>query len=190
MRAEAMQHTYTWLGARWADSDLVAKTFATFQVERQARAYEAAQAFVANPEGTLVLYGTFGTGKTHLLAAICNASLHQQKPTKSLFTTSPNLFAAIQARIQAKEDYTGILTAAIQTPLLVLDDIDKAKWSEFREEVYFEMVDKRVKAGRPIAISTNKLDALAHYVGGAVCSRFKVGQIAIEMVGADFREEL
>jgi replicative DNA helicase len=49
--------TYTWLGRAWSEAGLAAKTFATFRQDRQARA------FAARPEGTLALYGSFGSGK-------------------------------------------------------------------------------------------------------------------------------
>jgi DNA replication protein DnaC len=78
----------------------------------------------------------------------------------------------------------------MKTNLLVIYDLDKAKHSEFREEIYFEIIDERVKAGRPIAISTNRLDAIEDYVGGAVCSRLKIGQIPVEMRGVDYRENM
>ncbi len=181
--------TYSWLGERGSDTALLEKTFANFDASRQQRAYEMCRLFADQPSGSLVLHGTFGTGKTHLLAAVCNALLIDKRFT-SVFTTSPKLFAAIQARIAAHEGYTNIIDNAIKAPLLVLDDIDKAKHTEFREEIYFEIIDERVKAGRTTAISTNRLDALAEYVGGAVCSRLKVGQIAVEMSGDDYREQL
>lgn len=180
---------YTWLGHRWSDADLKKKTFENFDATRQPEAYQTALDYTVNPEGTLVLYGTFGTGKTHLLAAICNAAYLNHR-THSLFTTSHKLFAAIQYCIQTNEPYADIIDKCIKTPLLVLDDIDKAKWSEFREEIYFEIVDERIKRKKPIAISTNRLESLSDYVGGAVCSRLKVGQIAIPMIGDDYREEL
>jgi DNA replication protein DnaC len=136
------------------------------------------------------LYGSFGTGKTHLLAAVCNAILLYAPPITSLFTTAPKLFNAIQERIQEREGYWGLIERAIATPLLVIDDIDKAKYSQFREEIYFAILDERVKARLPTAISTNRLSALTEYVGGSVCSRLKVGQVAAEMIGDDYREEM
>ncbi len=155
--------TYSWLGGRWSDRDLVSKTFETFQMHRQPEAIEWCKYFMQEMKGTLVFYGTFGTGKTHLLAAICNA-VREDKAIASRFVTAPKLFSAIQSRIQAREDYSSLIVSAIKTPLLVIDDIDKAKWSEFREEIYFEIVDERVKAGRPMAISTNRVEILADYV--------------------------
>lgn len=182
-------HTYCWLGRRWSDPSLRAKTFETFDVSRQPGAFEVVQMFIEDMCGTLVLYGDYGTGKTHLLASLCNAVLTRKNIT-SLFAPAPILFWAIQARMQEDQGYDDLLEKAIKTRLLVIDDIDKAKWSEFREQIYYTIIDERVKAGRPIAISTNRLDALADYVGGAACSRLKIGQMPAEMVGADYREEL
>ena len=195
IRAELLEaqsrHTYTWLGSRWSYTGLRDKTFDTFDAERQPHGYEAARMFANDPYGTLVLHGTFGTGKTHLLAAVCNQALYnKQKPVYSLFTTAPVLFAAIQDRIGHNEDYYPLIDRAIETPLLVLDDIDKAKHSEFREEIYFAIIDRRIQAGKPVALSTNRLSDLADFVGGAVCSRLKIGQIDVEMTGADYRDEL
>lgn len=181
--------TYGWLGTRWDNIGLRKKTFDNFVAERQPEAYEFARLFSNKPNGTFVLYGSFGTGKTHLLSAVCNESLGKHKIT-SLFALAPDLFASIQYRIGRNEDYSDLVDKAARTPLLVLDDIDKAKWTEFREEIYLSIIDKRVTRGLPTAISTNRLDALASFVGGAVCSRLQVGQIAIEMVGNDFRKEL
>jgi DNA replication protein DnaC len=182
--------TYSWLGSRWSDAPLRYKTFDTFQAVLQPEAFDAARLFAAHPSGTLVLYGTFGTGKTHLLAGVCNAALLNTPSVTSLFTTAPKLFAAIGGRIQEEQGYSDIIERAIATPLLVIDDVDKAKHTEFREEIYFAIIDERVKLEKPTAISTNRLSTLADYVGGAVCSRLKVGQIAVEMTGEDYREEL
>lgn len=182
--------TYTWLGGRFTDNSLMTKTFENFDSSKQPNAYQAAMAFSSFLQGNLVLDGSYGTGKTHLLAAIGNAALKNPKPTTSLFATSADLFAAIQKRINDNEDFQGIIQRATSASLLILDDIDKTKWTEWREEVYFSIVDQRTKRGLPMAISTNKLDELHRYTGGAVASRLKIGQIAIKMIGEDYRTNL
>ena len=53
----------------------------------------------------------------------------------------------------------------------MIDDIDKAKHNDFREEIYFSSIDARTNAELPTAISTNRIDDIADYVGGVVCSR-------------------
>jgi DNA replication protein DnaC len=184
------RHIYTWLGGTFTDASLRNKTFENFDQSRQPLAYEAARAFAADPYGVLILHGSYGTGKTHLLAAICNAALRNPNPTTSLFTTSANLFNAIQKRIRDNEEIQGIIHRAVTSRLFVLDDTDKAKWTEFREEIYFAIVDERTKRELPIALSTNKLDELHTYVGGAVASRLQIGRIEVEMAGKDYRKEL
>src|SRR5437879_5446898 len=163
------------------------KTFENFDSRKQPKAYQSAKMFASYLKGTFVLDGTYGTGKTHLLAAICNAALRSEKPITSLFTTSATLFAAIQKRIGNNEDFQGLIQRAVLTPLLCLDDIDKTKWTEWREEIYFAIVDERTRRGLPIAISTNKLDDLHKYTGGAVASRLKIGQIPVVLIGEDYR---
>lgn len=182
-------YTYNWLGSRWSELPLRNKTFENFNAERQPDAYAMARDFASDPYGTLILHGTYGTGKTHLLAAVCNETLLKHN-RRSLFTTSAKLFAAIQQRIGDHQDHYVIVEQAVKTPLLVLDDVDKAKWSEFREEIYFAIVDERVKRSLPIAISTNKFEELDTFVGGAVYSRLKIGRVTIAMNGKDYREEL
>lgn len=189
--AQQVEQTYGWLGSRWADKSLVSKTFTNFEQQRQRLAYEAVLAYAETLAGTLVLHGTFGTGKTHLLSALCNyLRTRATNPSGSQFVTAPKLFNAIQERIGGHESYSRLIAQAIHTPLLVIDDIDKAKHTDFREEIYFEIIDERTKEGRPIAISTNRLDDLAFFVGGACASRLSIGQMEIEMTGEDYRREL
>lgn len=180
--------TYCWLGKAWPDENLVSKTFANFDQSKQPEGFASAELFIELLSGTLVLHGVFGTGKTHLLAAVCNHLREHGK--ESRFTTAPNLFGAIQEAINYNEDYNKYIRMASTTPLLVIDDIDKAKWSEFREEKYFAIIDNRVKRGLPTAISTNRVEELEKFVGGAVASRLSIGQIAAPMNGQDYRKLL
>jgi DNA replication protein DnaC len=175
---KSAKYTYGWLGSQWDNAALRKKTFESFDAERQSEAYEMTRIFAKQRKGTLVLYGSFGTGKTHLLSALCNESLAKYEAT-SLFALVPDLFAAIQWRIGHHEDYYDLVDKAARTPLLVLDDIDKAKHTDFREEIYLSIIDKRVNRELPTAISTNRLSELANFVGGAVASRLQIGQIAM-----------
>ncbi len=188
LESQAKQ-TYNWLGSQWDNIPLRKRTFENFKAERQLEAYGLTKLFAAKPGGTLVLYGSFGVGKTHLLSAVCNEALTKHKIT-SHFALAPDLFAAIQHRMQHHEEYSSLVDRAARVRLLVIDDIDKAKWTEFREEIYLSIIDKRVNRELPTAISTNRLSELASFVGGAVCSRLQIGQIAIEMNGSDYRKEL
>jgi DNA replication protein DnaC len=187
--AAAYPMAYNWLTFRQDPIPFRANTFASFDASRQPEAYEIARLWASNPQGTLILYGTFGSGKTHLLTAIINEGIEVHK-RYSLFTTTTKLFNAIQERMHCDDGYASLLRRASTTPLLVLDDIDKVKLTDFKQEIYFTIIDERVIHGLPTAISTNKLDDLASYVGGAVADRLNIGQIAVPMMGESYRKQL
>jgi len=179
--------TYTWLGRKWHMEGLKAKAFASFDRTRQPEAFDLALRFARKLAGTLLLYGSYGLGKTHLLSAIANQQTAEGKPC--LFASAVTLFDAIQERIGADQDYHDLLKRAIATPLLLLDDVDKPKTSEFRKEIYYQIIDGRTRANRPIAISANcTLMELEYYVGGATRSRLLIGMMPVEMEGVDYRE--
>jgi DNA replication protein DnaC len=181
--------TFTWLGPAWSEPALAEKTFATFRSERQPEAYELAQAFALDPVGTLALYGDFGTGKTHLLAAIANAGATAGRTSR--FASVVSLFDALQERIQAGQDYHELLRKAIEAPLLVLDDLDKLKPSEFREETLYKLLNGRCNAGLPLAISSNNApNDLERWIGSAGRSRLMQVLIPVPMKGLDNRLEI
>lgn len=195
--------TYDWLGEGRDDVPLVERTFETFkpiwwaldrethalvEVNMQA-AYDTARAFCLDMEGrTLILYGPCGTGKTHLLAAICNELRLQNKLSR--FAMAPNLHKAIQECYRLDTDPGPIFRNAIKTPLLVIDDVGASKWTDTRQETYEMIIEARTKHGLPIALSTNHLDKLVEFVGERACSRLSIGQIAVEMTGKDYRMEM
>lgn len=184
LKRDRYRHAYLWLGSTWGDG-LKAKMLENFDASRQPQAVEAVKIFLSDLNGTLIFYGSFGVGKTHLLAGLCNALIEKGETPR--FATSPNLFTAIQQRIRNNQDYNDIIVSAATSKLLILDDVDKAKWSEFREEIYFAIIDTRVNRGLPTALSTNRLTELASFMGGAVASRLSIGQLAVEMKGEDQR---
>ncbi len=186
LRLAQQGQTYTWLGREWADGGLRQQTFATFHRGRQPKAFDLARQFALNPSGALALYGSYGLGKTHLLAAIAN--VRNDVGDCCLFASAVTLFDAIQVRISRDEDYSGLLRRAITTPLLLLDDVDKPKTSEFRQEMYYQIIDGRSKAGRSLVISFNcALLELGRWIGGAARSRLFVGLTPVHLTGDDYR---
>lgn len=186
LRERQQERIYTWIGWEWADLALAQKTFATFEQERQPEAFETARAFANHPQGTLALFGSYGVGKTHLLAAIANQFVRREKPC--LYVSAITLFEVLQERIQQGREYHDLLKRAIHTPLLLMDDLDKVKPSEFRESIYYLLIDKRRIAERPLALSCNASpSALERWIGKAARSRLMMGLCPMEMRGADYR---
>ncbi|SRR6266566_4789323 len=186
---ELPRRNFEWLGKQWSDIALMEKTFDNFESGFQDDAVASVDFFLADMHGSLILHSEgYGTGKTHLLAAIVNCLRANGRDSR--FTTAPKVFRAIQEKIDHKEEYTPLIHIACSTPLLVIDDVDKAKPSEWKHEIFFEIIDERVKRGLPIALSTNRISDLAFYVGGAACSRLSISQIDVDMSGVDYRVRL
>ncbi len=188
-KVQQKQRTFAWLGRGWEEEHgITEKTFDTFMRARQPKAYLKAVKFAHDPAGNLIFHGGYGTGKTHLAAAIC-ASL-REKGIASLFASATKLFAAYSDKMNNHEDHWSLIKQAISTPVFVLDDVDKARHTPPREEMFSLIFDERAKTRRPIVLSTNKLDDLAEYIGAANASRLMIGLEVAEMVGRDYREEL
>lgn len=186
LREQQRERIYTWVGWEWADLALLKKTFATFEQGRQPEAFETARAFAEHPQGTLALFGSYGVGKTHLLAAVANEFGNGEKPC--LYVSAITLFETIQERIQQHREYHDLLKRAIHTPLLLIDDLDKVKPSEFRESIYYLLIDKRRLAGRPLGLSCNvSPPELKRWIGEAACSRLMMELCPVEMQGPDYR---
>lgn len=186
LQAARCAHTFTWIGQEWVEPGLERLTFASFDRTRQRHAFEQARAFARAPQGTLALTGSYGTGKTHLLVAIANARREANQPC--LYTSAIALFEAIQDRIRQDREYQPLLQRAARTPLLLLDDLDKPKPSEFRESVYYFLLNQRSRAGLPLAITCNcEPQMLDRWIGGAARSRIMHGLIPLFMNGPDHR---
>lgn len=188
VRQTQAEQTYSWIGRAWMEEGVQEKTFASFQRDRQPVAFEQAQHFCQKPAGVLALYGSYGTGKTHLLVAIANQL--RQEGTPCLFVSALTLFEAISDRLQHEQDYHVLLKRAIATPVLLLDDVDKPKPSGFREATFYQLINQRVNAGRPLAISSNCMpQELERVIGGAARSRLMAGLVPVPMNGPDYRLE-
>ncbi len=189
LRQAQAEQTYSWLGREWMEEGVQGKTFATFQRDRQPAAFDQAQHFCQEPQGVLALYGSYGTGKTHLLVAVANhLRLHE---TPCLFVSAVTLFEAISDRLRHDQDYHALLKRAIATPVLLLDDVDKPKPSEFREANFYQLINQRINAGRPLVISSNCMPhALERFIGAAARSRLMTGLVPVPMNGSDYRLEL
>jgi DNA replication protein DnaC len=157
-------------------------------VRQRQLAFQEAQQFALDPRGTLLLVGPCGVGKTHLAAAIARARVAAGQACPVLFASAVALFEQIQVLLRKDEDYLRMLQKAMQTPLLILDDLDKPKPSDFREEVYYRLLDHRLLAGRATVVTANHLpDQLFAWLGAAGVSRLLAEARVVELNGPDFR---
>lgn len=98
----------------------------------------------------LLLYGTVGTGKTFFACCIANALIDKGYPC--LVTNFARLTNTLQEKFENRQAYIDSLN---QFALLVIDDLGAERKSEFMQEMVFNIIDARYRAGLPIIITTN-----------------------------------
>lgn len=99
----------------------------------------------------LLLWGGVGTGKTHTAACAANALLDKEVSVG---------FFSLAGLIDRMQGLTGeqrqALTERLLSPaLLVLDDLGAERDTAWGRERLFEIIDRRIKTGRPMLITTN-----------------------------------
>ncbi|MGB1286868.1 MAG: ATP-binding protein [Aggregatilineales bacterium] len=112
--------------------------------------------FAENPAGWLLLVGGYGTGKTHLAAAIAN---HTETMGKSvMFITAPDLLDYLRTTFDpsAKVSFDALFNQVRNIPMLVLDDLNTKQGSSWSREKLFQLLDYRYIARYPTIITTSQ----------------------------------
>lgn len=111
-------------------------------------------AAVAWGRGTLpglVLTGSFGTGKTRIAAAALWLVLQDRPGT---FVSAPELFRQLATGFSADDHVQALSTLKVRNAL-VLDDLDKARASEYGAEQIFLAIDNAATRGQQLLVTTN-----------------------------------
>jgi DNA replication protein DnaC len=163
------------------------KTFGTFEDRTQEglpsdesksiqKALKAAHAFAEKPKGWLILMGGYGSGKTHLAAAIANYRAGLGEPP--LFIMVPDLLDHLRATFSPNSNiafdkrFDDIRT----TPLLVLDDLGTQSMTPWVREKLYQLFNYRYNRELPTVITTadsmNEMDARirSRLLDGKLCT--------------------
>ena len=117
-------------------------------------AYNTANQFSRTLNGWLLLQGSYGCGKTHLAAAIANASVSYGVPT--LFITVPDLLDTLRFAYQNPETtFEQRFDQIRQAPLLILDDFGTQNATEWAKEKLFQIINYRYINHLSTVITTN-----------------------------------
>ncbi|MDD2521609.1 MAG: ATP-binding protein [Anaerolineaceae bacterium] len=120
-------------------------------------AFQAAQAFAENPKGWLSLHGTYGSGKTHLAAAVGNYQAAKGAPP--LFIVVPDLLDHLRAAfapnsgINLDKRFNEVRTAQ----LLILDDLGTQSATPWAREKLYQLFNYRYNAELPTVITSSAL---------------------------------
>lgn len=113
----------------------------------QAQKYVDAWPQMAEHNIGMLLWGSTGSGKTHAGACIANALI--DRGVRAGISSTAELLAV------AYSDRPATIRRLINLDLLVLDDLGAERDSAYAMETVYAVVDGRLKAGRPMVITTN-----------------------------------
>lgn len=113
-----------------------------------------AEQFAQDLKGWLLFCGGYGSGKTHLAAAIANHASALGIPT--LFLTVPDLLDTLRASYSSNDDpYSDRFEEIRNTHLLVLDNLWTQSATPWAQEKLFQLFDHRYIKRLPTVITTD-----------------------------------
>lgn len=139
----------------------LSRTFANFRTDTpgRARAHRVAKEYAdnftahsANGDG-LYIEGTFGTGKTHLAAAIALQLMEQGHSV--IFRTADDLLRDIKATFDDGDGERKVLERLKGCDLLVIDDIGKEQATDWSTAQLYAIINDRYECQKPVIVTTN-----------------------------------
>ena len=140
--------------------ELRATELSTRDRERLRQAYNAARSFADDPDGWLILTGSYGVGKTHLAAAIANRAVRNGK--QALLVVVPDLLDILRSSFAPTSSmpYDKRFDQVRRSELLVLDDLGTQSATPWAVEKLFQLFNYRYNAQLPTVITLNDIDAV------------------------------
>lgn len=131
-----------------------AKFITPLESESLHHALETCEEFARLRAGLLLLEGAYGSGKTHLAAAIANYAVSMGVPT--LFITVPDLLDSLRfAYSDPETSFEARFEEIRNADLLVLDDFGTQNATGWAQEKLFQIINYRYINKLPTVITTN-----------------------------------
>lgn len=134
----------------------------------------------------MILMGSYGTGKTHLVCAITRM-LHLQG-YRTFYITAQQFFRKCRDAEVSGGDVDNIVRRYASYDLFVVDEIGVQSGSQYELRIFFDLVNRRYNALKPTIISTNMaLPDLTRTVGDNVMDRLMENALVLPMAWPSYR---
>lgn len=144
---------------------------------------------IADGEG-IVLYGPKGTGKDHLLVAVCRAAFAAGKHL--VWQNGMDLFGDIRDRMDSGDSERALVNRLVAPDVLYLSDPvpPLGNLSDFQSSMIFRILDGRYSRRKPTWCSVNvsKGSELETRMGAQNVDRLRDGALAIHCDWPSYRE--
>jgi DNA replication protein DnaC len=165
------------------------KVFANFdpEVGGASEAYEASVEFATYPEGWLVLLGGYGTGKSHLAAAIANHVVQDHR-MQVYFAVAPDLLHHLRGAYAPTSEvtYDERFEQIRSVHLLVVDDLGAEQSTAWAVEKLYQIFNHRYNHRLPTVVTSNcDLDILDPRIRSRLCDPDLCRHVFMQ--GGDYR---
>lgn len=139
--------------------------------------------------GHIALVGGYGSGKTQIATELIREVTTRQ--FSALFVTATQLIRAIKScyRDEIKTTEEQVISRYVRPHLLVIDEFQRRKGSEWENEQLFDIVDQRYNSLKPLVIICNQSrEDFEKTMDGAILDRMNETGGVIECNWPSFRE--
>jgi DNA replication protein DnaC len=157
-------------------------------IPEQREAVAALAAFTVSPRGWITLAGSYGTGKTALLCAtlvyLASVGVYGR------YTTAPDLLNHLRDALRDADGraHSERLERLKSVPVLVVDELDKYRATEYAEEAIFTLFDHRYRERATLATLIGYNRERGDRIPPFLASRIRDGRFRlVHLDGADLR---
>jgi len=152
-------------------------------------AVDAARRIFTGKTSNLVLIGKTGTGKTHLVAAVCTEWVGAGKGEAKMIKAN-RLFRQIRETWKGKGSEQEVIDSLVAVDLLVIDDIGAGRNTDDERLLVAEVIGERYDAKRPTIITSNlNREELTETLGDRTVSRLRECGDVVVMNWGDWRTD-
>ncbi len=128
--------------------------------------------YAEQPEGWLILQGTFGSGKTMLAACIVERRYELGHP--AILVTVPDLLDSLRGGYD-DDTFETRLEEMKNVALLVMDDFGTENATDWATEKLFQIINHRYRNRLPLVVTTNEDLRTTREIDGRIISRLLEG---------------